>query len=357
VGHPFFDARRFPWDRKEAISFHREVSKVFTTFAAINLKYQQCSPDLPSLPQGGQTTEALWQAVLDCVTPARQLERLLDIVENDRLATNLKSFILSIRNAEDPLLVSFIADTHILLDRAKLRDRIGKLASPGTQNRVLLVRGEAGSGKSWTRLLIEQVADIYGDGCLYLYDGQVATVDDVIEQLFAAFGSREIPPRVESEDAYYRKVCVVLQERAPAHQRRWWIVADDIGPGAEGPRLDPQIKRFFDHFALAIANPALGRWFRLVLLGYPEGETPTKWRREVWFEDRTSCRDVDKAAVEDFLKRWEQACGRHLPDPDRTALAGKVIAAADDADAAPGSRMQRINDALQAVIDNDQRFR
>ena len=63
------------------------------------------------------------------------------------------------------------------------------------------------------------------------------------------------------------------------------------------------IRRFFDQFALSTANPAFSRWFRLVLLDYPDGNVPTKWR-SVWLEDRPDENEVDVEVLKDYLLQW-----------------------------------------------------
>ena len=368
--HPYFDAIAFPWHRPEAVEFHRALAQAERSFARIEFVYQQCG-ELPGLPSG-RPADMLWKHVLDHVTPAGLLSRLCDILHGHALYAALRPRITAVMSAVDPLTASMIADDQIFLDRTRLRDRLAKLGARTSAARLLLVRGTKGSGKSWTRLMVEQVASAYGDRCIYLYEGLVITVQDVIDLLFASLGASDIPDQLGTEDAYYRKVCVRMQECARAHERtavqdrRWWIVADNLGGGTDGPSLDPRIKRFFDHLALHLANPAFARWFRLVLLDYPDGAVPTKWLREMFNEDRTSCDDIDIAVVHEFLGRWGEARGRQLAEDSRRALAERIIASVDQPPAAsagallphppaPGgrvpSRLQRINDALQAALD------
>ena len=355
--HPFFDVVAFPWHRKDAQEFHRQLVDGIRAFADIDFLYTKSATGLPGLPT--MLTDAVWRLVLDNLTTARALRTLCDLIFKDPRWVTVRDSATAIVEAqsltEAPILGS---DAYLFLDRKRLRVHLSDLAVPESAFRVLIVRGESGSGKSWTAKLIETFAIGCGDLCAYLFDGTITTVPEVVSQLMAVLGSDEEIPQLESEDAYFRKACIRLLERASNQKRRYWIIVDDLGTDRDGgPRLDPSIKRFFDHFTLQMANPALGRWFRLVLLHYPDGTLPTKWKQGVWKEDRTSCTDVDALTIEEFLDRWGKATKKQLAEEERKRLAEGVVTkveallATPSTDPAKASRMQLIHDEVNVVVE------
>ncbi len=163
-----------------------------------------------------------------------------------------------------------------------------------------------------------------------------------------------MPPRLETEEAWFKKVCLKLQDVARKKQMVTWVVVDDLGEYLEGPRLDPMIRRFFDQFALSTANPAFSRWFRLVLLDYPDGTVPTKWR-SVWLEDRPDENEVDADVVKEYLLQWAARAIKQLGEETAIKLAADIstkVAAPLPAGHPPQPRLKRIHDELEGVLNS-----
>jgi adenosyl cobinamide kinase/adenosyl cobinamide phosphate guanylyltransferase len=262
--------------------------------------------------------------------------------------------IRAVVDAAPALEERIISDYVVILDRLPLREKLALLEPDASPVKVLLVRGEPRSGKSHGRYLFERSARDQGALPVYLCEGIVATVDDVVRELFSALdASSEIPPRLTTEDAWYRVVCSKLRELASSKQRPLWIAVDDLGPAADGgPLLDSQIKQFCDQMALNMVNPAFRQWFRLMLIHYPDGQVPTRWKRDFWTEDRTNPMDVRQADVEVLLREWSS---RHetIIEDELTTLAAAVLARADapeTPDEAEAPRLQRLHDALVETL-------
>jgi len=188
---------------------------------------------------------------------------------------------------------SYLFDKSVLfLDRIELRKKLQLLVPETNPMTVLLVRGGSNSGKTYGRYLFEWAATKLGAQYLYLFDGLVSNVNDLVLQLFVAFeASDEIPPRNTTENAWYKLVCAKLQEIASSKKQALWIAIDDLGlDEKEVPLLDQDIRNFCNQFALNMMNPLFRKWFRIMLIDYPEGPVPTKWTSEIWTEDRTSSR-------------------------------------------------------------------
>ena len=357
--HPFFERTTYPWDRRDARELHRALWQAINDPGRIDTFYRGAGPGL--LPLAPGAADVLWRQALDALSTAQRLRALCDLLLAEPLLVAVHAALAPVLEAKDPVDQPVFAEDRPFIDRTLLRDKLQRFAvSPSV--RVLLIRGASKSGKSWTQYMISDLAQTLGEPCVYLFAGLVATVEDVIDQCFAALGDANgPPPRLETEDAWFKKVCLRLQVLAANAGQTTWIVVDDLGVDENGPRLDPLIRQFLDQFALSMANPAFRRWFRLVLIDYPDLRAevggrgvPTKWK-EFWDEDRPNANDVDVAAVAEFLLKWAAHKNKQLANADATAFATDIIAAADAplADGAtPVARLQRIHDAVLAAAVN-----
>ncbi|SRR6266545_960196 len=355
MAHPFFDASVYPWHRPEAVILHKALTQAIQNNARIDLLYKQSANNLLPLALG-QAPDVIWKEVLENLARAPGgLQKLCDAILGDNTLTSYHNAARDVINALPAVEMRIISDNILILDRVTLREKIALLEPDAAQVKALLVRGSPRSGKSYSRYLFEGTARDMGAVPVYLCDGIVATVDEVIRELFSALGaSKKIPPRLTTEDAWYSAVCSKLQEIALDKKQRLWIAVDDLGPAQDGaPLLDTEIRKFFDQFALKLLNPAFGQWFRLMLIHYPDGPVPTKWKREIWAEDRTSDADVVQEHIAEVLRSWSVAHDRKLIENELTGLAGDVVAKADDPLAQgqePAPRLQRIHDALAETL-------
>jgi hypothetical protein len=357
--HPFFDVTAYPWHRPEADGLHKALYQAIPAPQAIDLRYKKCADNLTPLPLAGNPADAIWKAALENLTAAGLLRKLCQALLEDMSVQAIHGKVRDVSEAQDVTEQSFLAEEVIFLDRKDFRTKLSKLQSGSALQRVLLVRGESGSGKSWSGRMVEHLAREDKAGYIYLCEGIVSNVDDVLQNLFTSLEAA-IPARgLTTPDAWFRQVCLDLQKAAQNKKQRWWIVVDDLGMGPDGgPRIDPEIRSFFDQFALFMLNPAFAQWFRLVLIHYPEGPVPTKWKKDLWTEDQTRSADVKQSDVSEFLRRWARGKKLQLPDEEAENLANGVIAKADAAaggggagGGVPSSRIQLIHEELLAVIE------
>jgi len=238
-----------------------------------------------------------------------------------------------------------------VLDREPLRALLGQLEDEeeGSTVRLVLVRGGQRSGKTWGRHLFLRQAREQGAEGVYLTPSMAATVDLVVQKLFAVVGASDaIPLQSSTPDAWYSVICFRLQEAAAQKNRPVWIAVDDLGPGRDGePLIEKEVKQFWDQFALNLADPSFAKWFRLMLIHYPEGDVPTGWSREIWEEDRCCETDVTAADVEKALWQWLDSHQLREHEDRIKLLAANVIAAAE---ARAGPRLERINAELGKVL-------
>jgi hypothetical protein len=349
--HPFFEVGRFPWDRVEAKILHQALFTSIGAAGRIDLIYQACGGVRPLTQPAA--ADLMWKEALQLLASAGRIKQLCEELARQGEWPALKTAVEAIEAAVDLLDVRVLANDRIFVDRRNLRTEVVKLCGPAASHGVLLVRGDPSAGKSWTKYFIEDLARALGAKCVYLFEGYVSNVDDVLGQLFAAMGEGDAKPvRLESETAFFSRACMKLQEVATVREQELWIVVDDLGEGTEGPHLDRQIRDFFEQFGLAMANPAFARWFRLVLIDYPDGRVPTKWK-DVWVEDRAHEGEADDKALAEFLEQWSRRKEKKLVDADKQKFVSDIVATVD-APPPPGvqspPRMMRLHTALSAAL-------
>jgi len=260
---------------------------------------------------------------------------------------------LAVQNAPDVVDEVVLANEQIIfLDRKPLRDKLQVLAS-GAQTPVLLVRGASAIGKSWSRYMVIEVAKALGHPYIYLYPGFVGTVKEVVAVLFNKLNDESgPPPELETQYAWFQKVCLRLYTLGEKRGAPFWIVIDDLGSDKEGQRLDGEIREFFDHLVLYMGNPDFAEWFRLVLIDYPDAAIPPKWL-QIWDEDRPDVTLVDAEALSTFVEQWAKRKNKKIDPNEANKFAMDVLTAVDTAMAVPNqpkSRLQNIHDEVKARL-------
>jgi hypothetical protein len=350
MAHPFFDAIAFPWHRREAQELHAVLIRAITNPNEINLYYQQSGGALPPLTLN-QPPQLVWREALENVARAGAMEALCDVLLTQAQYSGNERYrqaVEAVKNAAETVKLPFVPNSVVVLDRADLQDKLEDVESVGAPARVLLVRGFPKSGSSRARFLFEWAAMRRGAKFVYLFEGNVATADDVAEQLFSALEARDrIPDRGRgTSSAWYRAVWISLQEVAAQKKQRLWIAI-------EAPLLDPEIRELVEQLARNMANPLFGDWFRLMLIDYAEGDVPTNWEHDFWGEDRTSEDDIQEVHVAEFLRSWASHHERQLLDDDVSAVAGAIVAKVN-APPPPGvaapPRLARLHDTLMQTL-------
>jgi hypothetical protein len=361
--HPFFDSLRYPWSRPEAQRWHKVLVDLYDTPTAIKAIYVQCAASPPRLTSPSPP-EAMWTEALDNLAKEKRgLRALCDkVLENYGKTDKVRDAIRAVETAVaavdqwifsegDPEL-----DGDLVIDRDLLRKQLGALESDQALKKVLVVRGDAKSGKSHSHHLFEHIAEDNNKArVVYVCEELMWTVDDLIQSLFEALDAGDrIPPRTSSEPAWYTTVCIKLMGAAISKGQALWVAVDDLGPGPDNaPRLDRKIKEFCDQLVVSMALPELRKRFRLMLIDYPEGPPearfPTKWNLDYVTEDVADANVVQQAHVEEFLRRWAARRDRKVLETEVTRLAAEVIAKAA-APAAGKSRLRVLNEELRAAI-------
>jgi hypothetical protein len=351
VPHPFFDARRYPWSREDALAAHSALAQAVMTPNQYRLLYEKSGGDLTKLPAQQNAADA-WQEILNLLTVARLLKRFTELVIDDKGMAAVHDAIRAIQNAED-LIPGVSDEKFVFVDRQRLRSELLKLLGDAPMHGVLLVRGPSGSGKSWTRYLLRHVANGLGEEYIYFQEGLVSTVDGVVDQLFAYLGAPgDVPQKLETDPAWYQRVCRTLQGIAKKKNAVCWVVADDLGVTEDGtPLMHKEIREFFEQFAQFMSDPEFAQQFRLVLLDYPDGDVPSKWQ-DFWVEDRPDEKEVAEGLLAEYLLRRAANMKKQIGEEKAQALARDVLVKADAPQSAPRPkpRLKMIHDELVGVI-------
>ncbi|HEY2668742.1 MAG TPA: hypothetical protein VGJ07_00030 [Rugosimonospora sp.] len=358
MDHPFFDRPTYPLHRPDA----RDLLRILVTILPDKhdiVHYYQCAAD-GLKPLTDARADLMWEEALRHLAAAHALESLFDVLLSQRWHPQVLEAIERVRNARpgvDRLVGEDDDPGVVILDRADLRQQIRRLTPANAPLKVIVVRGDPLTGKSHGRHLFELAAQDQGAQPVYLCAGMVATVDEVLGELFGAFGATsEIPPPDTTGSAYYRQVWLRLREIAEQRNRPLWVAVDDLGVDPDGaPLLDAEIRELFDQLVVTFPNPPYRTWFRLMLIHYPEGRLPTRWRREVWAEERPSAEDVRAEHVADVLRSWSVRHGRAVVDEEINALAADIVARADKVPEDEGdqpSRLQRIHDLVSEALES-----
>jgi hypothetical protein len=313
MAHPIFDRTTYPFDRPEAKALYETLIDVVPQPKEIVEVFVSAGGESGSLLTP-QAPRDLWRDALNGLAAANGIRKLcmevlpgIHRLKQQTLLTNAIAAVV----AAVPMAERRVIDGVPVLDRQPLRDMVASLESD-LALRVLLVRGGPKTGKTHGRLVFLAAAEEAGAASVYLYAPQVATVADVIWYLFDALDAAdELPECDTTGPAWYAEVCRRLGTVARRRERVLWVAIDDLAASEDGaPLLDPEIAAFCQQFVLQMPNPAFGKWFRLMLIHYPDGAVPTRWLRDVWAEDRPEVGSVQQEHVEAFLLEWAAAQGR-----------------------------------------------
>ena len=306
MSHPFFDARRYPWDMEAAKAVHSALHRHVPAPNAIILLYQQSNSALENL-NTGQPPRLIWKDALDNLAAANSLRKLAAEVRKDEGLFPVQEAFDEVQKLPDPLKGPILQSGKIFFNRFQLRQELQRLSDPRGSNSLLLVRGEASSGKTWTRNMVVDEAKALGEKAIIITQGTDGDDEEVLDHIFSVLGGTA-PSKLESRPAWYRKSCNemvrTLESQAKPKYPRYWLIADDLGPARDGrSSLDPSILSFFEQAANRLEDDAFSTWFRLVLIDYPEKTVPTNWKG-FWSEDKTSVASVNEAEVSAYLVDW-----------------------------------------------------
>lgn len=360
MAHPFFDSSEYPWHREDAQELFAKLLGFYDMAPKIQAVYEDCK-DGPTTVHLAQEPDLIWREVLRKLCKQGRIEKLCERV----LAEYQKGFhevVEKVTHAVDDIRETVLDEGVLVLDRDGFREHLQDLKLDENPKKVLLVRGGPQSGKTHCRHLFQKLAVSVGAVPVYLNSGFASTLEEVLGELFSTLGE-DMPGNLPlnnqantSAAACHRIVCQKLMKIASEKNKVLWVAMDDLGASPDGaPLIESTVKAFFDDFTLRMVNPAFSRWFRLLLIHYPEGNLPTKWDKDVWGEDRPDPAHVQHPEVEAVVKAWLRKHDRVLEDAKIKEMSAGIITQAD-AVVPPGqnqeSRLRRIHDGLVKIFES-----
>ncbi|WP_371645877.1 AAA family ATPase [Streptomyces sp. NBC_00597] len=249
--------------------------------------------------------------------------------------------------------------TEVFIDRAELRVRLREfLADP--EKTVLVVDGEADSGRSYTYNLIRYLGQHYGFRPVRVTLSRTSTAAQVVRRLAEFVGDPDAgttplnttqlnDPLSEVDNAVHRIV-----SRATAAEEQFWLVLDDC----DALDANSDVWDCIGQLALAIYEytPVQEETVpRLVLLGY----SPTM--RQLPYDIRKNeCRDTARLAGPDDLRTFFRTFFADAPQPKDAqpdpagieALAETAVSTILDAARGPGdeSYMRKVCTAAERTV-------
>ncbi len=346
MAHPFFEAMEWPGSRPEAQEFEQVLVVAFKTGPVIDQIYNRAAPGLLALNLG-QAPGLIWTEALGNLVTSGQLKAFCELLRTQGPANPVfKEKLEAIFTATSAIERRVFTGGVLVVDRASLRSQISLLLAKDSIVTVLLVRGAPKSGKTWGKWLFEAAAKEAGAKPIYVGQGIVFTLEDVIRELFAPVGGiptqlAEMLANVQSKpttpDAWFRLICNLLLEAANKANLQLWIAVDDLGLDEQNqPLIDDEILQFFKQFALMMQAAQYQARFRLMLIHFPEG-TPTRWSTVIWKADTAVADEIQEEAIVDFLRGWSRERGKVIVE-DQLATLSKELIAGLDAPPGPGSR-------------------
>lgn len=353
--HPFGGGIPFPWHRDEGRALHQALKTHVKTHGQIEMLLQSACQGV-EVPNSQLSPADMWReglTALACVDGVLELCRQLA----DGTIVQVAQAARSVLGARPALTRRNAGDGRLVLDRTSLRGHLGKLGNPQSTLRVLLVKGDAKTGKTWSKYLFARAAEDGGADLLCLDSGTVATVEEAAASILGRFGVTDLPAGDTTDAAWHRKVCWSLSSLAADRGRPLWIAVDDLGPGPDGvtPLMDREVLAFFNQLVLQFNDLVMPKWFRLLLIHYPDDPVPTRWDQDVWTEERTDPTSVTAQDVADVLREWAADHGRNLHADDLVSAAAGVVTRADapTAEDAGGGRPRlcRLHDEVRRELE------
>lgn len=340
--HPIFDSVRYKWAEPKATELWKLFRKVFPDARKkeVDTLYQSAGTDLPELDLR-QPNADFWKDVLENLTANGCLRRFCELIQDLGKPPQLMELLKEIFELKAVTQLRII-DNAAVFDRVNLRNKLEAMADPNSEIRVLLVRGEKQSGKSHGRLLFVSVAKASNGKLVLLKKGQVNVLEDVVRELFVHVGglTKKAAKCLETLDqkngpdttdnACLKILCDEFLTGVVKKKLNLWISMDNLGKEGDALLLPEEIKLFFDQLVLKMSSLAYRDNLRLMLIDYPEGETPPGWEEMMWQEDKTTHKDVDVSHVVEVIEYWCAIKKRNLLKDDITAKAQRIISEAEE---------------------------
>jgi hypothetical protein len=329
VPNLIFDSPQFRRDLPEARDLENEVRLRFDLDEARGI----ASAALLDVSNFNQTLppKKYWADVFENASKVGSLEKLVESIEQalepepkDRKVREAIKRVREVDRAGGSLFPTrlLLTGDRPFLGRTKLRGILPELLNWNSAASILVVRGAADSGRTETHVLL---GDNNADEFVYLDESlPLASTLRYIWKKSGATGEAPTPgPEPLTTEAatfidFWTDVKVALDDE----KKRLWVLFDDLdkGPG----RVD--VRALAEVLAIRLKDVTFQRRIRLVLLGYPDPQLPTKVANTFVRNDTTE--DLDASHVRAFLDFCMKAAGKNFDDTSLQSKAAEICALA-----------------------------
>lgn len=352
MGSYFFSSSVFLFETREGGEFYRLLCIAIPKRAEAEALFQAVWGHLARFPGDSFVSEKAWKNILNLAARERLLSKLCDEILKDEELKSLHASVRAIQSAAHPVQSSHLGSGRLFLDRTRLRSTLENMSN---DRPVLVIRGQPGSGKSFTRELIKSSFD--PPDLFVEVDVRVNyTFEDFISRLLMKIEPKERPAKaMTSASARHRDICFEMLRLAEGNarfqNRKLWVIVDDINDARRAPggkRLSHcgPILSFMETFVVEMTDShGFGKYFRLVLVDYPEKDL--KWP-DVWNEDRPDPDQIDAKLIGTFLVEHLGSMGKFVDPVVASKRADEIMSRA--APAAPHSRLRTIMDEVTSQL-------
>ena len=363
--HPIFDGAKLKWSDPAVQQLYRLLGKIkkYKQPDMIELQYEMAGDDLPPLNLGNAPL-MIWKEALENLHGNGYLRAFCELLKQEGKPPDLMRVLAQIF-AKESITELKLINTSPLLDRRSLRAKLNELSKPESNARVVIVRGGKRTGKSHGRLLFFEVAKENGGTLISMQKSQVTVLKDVLDKLFGPFGGlpdkvckhlEDFNKNIDTTDfAWLSEVGRTFLNTAMDKKANLWIAMDNLGKENDALLLPQEIKLFFDKLVLEMSSLTYLNHVRLMLMDYPEGETPPGWEQLIWLDDRIAQNDVEETHVKEVIDSWCLKNTKNPHEDDRRENARSIIARAEAEVAKatlekPAYRIELIDKYLQEYL-------
>ena len=356
--HPVFDSIRYNFALKEAADLYNILCQAFFNAAEIDTIYQKAGGD-PGAININQAPDLIWKEALQKLAIKSNIKRLCDNLKPNA-AQQLLAAIAALENVPSAIDPKNVDPKLLVLDRGNLRSQIDLLADEDDPVKVVLVKGDPKTGKSYSRHLFQAMAKQLGAETVF-FNSVNAVVIDIVFRTLAKKIDSSVTIDIDHQkpnstpDAVYSDFCYQLLDAARKYDKKLWIAVDDLGTIADNK--NSVIKDFFTQFVSQLSDQDFRDHFRLMLINYPTDKIPPGWFAEHYTLDTTQ--DITETHICDAIRSWYAANKLNLLEDWLKDEAQKIL---DDANQPPQlqpgeiapPKVQRIMEAVKQRMNKPQ---
>lgn len=351
MANPVFESRRYRRDLAEASVLEEQLRLRFPDVVDARVIAGGAGLDDTRIDLTGAPF-AFWAAILDFAAKLLEIPGLLDSVErNLRPApkdAEMRKAIESVRQIAagagslSPMRLLLNGDRPFL-GRTTLRGFVPELRNWDAAAPILVVRGDPDSGRTETQVLLEEGRDAAREKFV-LFD-EAWTLDRTLRRIWKLAEVEGNAPSVEEEPLTTESGVLMdfwmdVKDALEDNDRCLWVLFDDLdkGPGRTGVRTLAEV------LAIRFRDVTFQRRIRLVMLGYPDPQLPSKVTTAHVRNDTTE--KIDETHVRAFVDFCAKVRGRTLGDS--AAAAADLCAKATAKTSAAVPYLEALNGELRS---------